>query len=139
MTGSDVSDFLLELLDDILNIGEADLFSIALRIAVVVIGLILVAVFVKLLARMFWDVFGGLFRWLGWMLSSPYRVPQKWLRKAKYRRERKHREKEQEKQNELARLNQERHAREAEERRIEEEKKALDILNSPPDLSRFKK
>lgn len=139
MTGSDISYFLSDLLNDLLNLGSADLFSIAFRLVVVLMGLVVVAVLVKFLARIFWDVFGGIFKGFWWVLSTPHRLPQEWIRQAKAKKQRKQWKEQDQIQAEKAQFEREHYAREAEEKRIEEEEKALDIINTPPDLSRFKK
>lgn len=138
-TGNDVITFLSELINDLFHLGDADIISVLVRLGLAVFGFALIATFLKVVFRLFWDTFGNVFRWVGRVLSSPYRLPKRWLKNAHNKRQRKQWEKQRLLRIEEGKIEQARLDQEAEEKRIEEEKKALDILNQSPDLSRFKK
>lgn len=117
--GSDLLYFITEILEDFQNLGGVDLVGLGFRVVVLFFGVIFFILLLKFLWRVFWDVFGKGLRWVGRVVSAPYRIPRdKWQRYRQQKRYRKQAE-EREKQEAEKRQQWEREAEEKERREAE--------------------
>lgn len=82
-SGSDLLRYLTDILEDFQNLGSTDLVGLGVRVVVLFFGAVFFVLLVKFLWRVFWDTFGGLFRWLWRMVSAPVVVP--WFHWKQYR------------------------------------------------------
>lgn len=96
ITGNDIVYFLSELLNDILHLDEANIISILVRITLVIVLTNLFVRLIKALFRIFWETFGGIFKWFFSMITFPYRTLKKaitkWRRNKKWKEEQKKQE-----------------------------------------------
>ena len=80
-SGSDLLDYIKEILQDLQNLGSIDLVGFGFRVLFLFFGAVLFVVLSKFLMRIFWDVFGGMIRFIWRLFSAPYVVPRDKLRR----------------------------------------------------------
>jgi len=85
-SGSDLADYITNILDDLQHLESTDLVGLGFRILVLFFGVVFFVVFVKFLYRIFWDLFGGLIRGVWRIISAPYYVPKEKIRRYRQRR-----------------------------------------------------
>ena len=116
---NDIRSFFFDILEDFQDLGNADLFGLGFRVVLLFFGVIVFVLFLKFLWRVFWDVFGGVFRFAWWIISYPYVAPRDaWRRYSRKRRYQKQ-AKQDERQREAQRLQWEREKQEKEQREAE--------------------
>jgi sensor histidine kinase YesM len=79
-TGLDLWYFVTDIFADFQDLANADLLSLGVRVLVLFFGVVLFISLLKTLWRVFWDMFGGVFRWLVRLITAPYRLPRDFIR-----------------------------------------------------------
>lgn len=85
-SGTDLLDYITDILQDLQHLGSIDLMGLGFRVLVLFFGAVVFVVLSKFLFRVFWDVFGGVVRFVWRLVSAPYVIPREKLRSYQHKR-----------------------------------------------------